>query len=40
VKNPNNGDEIAHRSPAEILDEIERLDAETAAVLATIRSIL
>jgi len=37
VKNPNGGDEAALRTPAEILDEISALDAESAAVLATIR---
>ena len=40
VKNPNGGDEVALRSPAEILDEIAALDAESAEVLATIRSLI
>jgi len=40
VKNPNNGDEVAHRSPVEILDEIEKLDAESFEVLAKIRALL
>ena len=40
VKNPNGGDEVALRSPAEILDEIAALDAESAEVLATIRGLL
>lgn len=40
VKNPNGGEEIAHRTPAEILDEITALDAESAEVLANIRSLL
>ena len=40
VKNPNGGDEIALRTPLEILDEIAALDAESAAVLATIRRLL
>lgn len=39
VKNPNGGDEVAQRSPAEILDEIAALDAESAEVLATIREL-
>ncbi len=40
VKNPNNGEEVAHRSPQEIMDEIAALDAESAEVLATIRGLL
>ena len=40
VKNPIGGKEIAHRSPATIIDEIAALDAESAAVLATIRGLL
>lgn len=40
VKNPNNGEEVVHRSPHEILDEIATLDAESAEVLATIRGLL
>lgn len=40
VKNPNGGDEVALRSPEEILDEIASLDAESAEVLATIRGLL
>lgn len=40
VKNPNGGEEVTLRSPAEILDEIEALDAESAEVLATIRGLL
>ena len=40
VKNPNGGEEIAHRSPQDILDEIAALDAESAEVLATIRAML
>ncbi|MBS1211223.1 MAG: type restriction-modification system, methyltransferase subunit, partial [Proteobacteria bacterium] len=40
VKNPNSGEEIAHRSPQDILDEITALDAESAEVLATIRAML
>ena len=34
VKNPNGGEEVAHRSPQEIMDEIAALDAESAEVLA------
>ncbi|MFH1177749.1 MAG: hypothetical protein V1750_10110, partial [Acidobacteriota bacterium] len=30
VKNPNGGEEVAHRSPQEIMDEITALDAESA----------
>ncbi len=40
VKNPNGGDEVALRTPQEILDEIEALDAESADVLTTIRGLL
>ena len=40
VKNPNGGEEIAHRSPAEILDEIAALDAESAEVLGNIKALL
>jgi type I restriction enzyme M protein len=40
VKNPNGGEEIAHRSPQDIMDEIAALDAESAEVLANIRALL
>lgn len=40
VKNPNGGEEITHRSPQDILDEIAALDAESAEVLAKIRVLL
>jgi type I restriction enzyme M protein len=40
AKNPNAGDEVALRTPQEILDEIAALDAESAEVLATIRELL
>jgi type I restriction enzyme M protein len=40
VKNPNGGEEIAHRSPAAIIDEIAALDAESAEVLESIRELL
>ena len=40
VKNPNGGEEIAHRSPQEIMDEIAALDAESAEVLVGIRKLL
>lgn len=40
VKNPNSGEEVVHRSPQEIMDEIKTLDAESAEVLATIRGLL
>ena len=40
VKNPNVADAAAHRSPREILDEISALDAESAEVLAEIRTLL
>ena len=37
VKNPNGGEEVTHRSPEEIMDEIAALDAESAEVLGNIR---
>jgi type I restriction enzyme M protein len=40
VKNPNGGEEVAHRSPQDILDEIAALDAESAEVLSNIRALL
>jgi type I restriction enzyme M protein len=40
VKNPNGREDITHRSPAEILDEITKLDAESAEVLVKIRALL
>lgn len=40
VKNPNGGEEIAHRSPQEIMDEIAALDAESAEVLSNIKALL
>jgi type I restriction enzyme M protein len=40
VKNPNGGEAVVHRSPADIMDEIAALDAESAAVLETIRGLL
>lgn len=40
VKNPNGGEVVALRTPAEILDEIAALDAESAEVLAVIRGLL
>ena len=40
VKNPNAGEVVAHRLPADILDEIAALDTESAAVLQTIRGLL
>ena len=40
VKNPNGGEEIAHRTPEAIMDEIAALDAESAEVLANIKGLL
>ena len=40
VKNPDGGEEVVHRSPQAIIDEIAALDAESAAVLAKIRTLL
>ncbi len=39
VKNPNGGEEVTHRSPQAIMDEIAALDAESAAVMAKIRAL-
>ncbi len=40
VKNPNGGEEVTHRSPQDIMDEIAALDAESAEILANIRGLL
>ena len=40
VKNPDGGEVVALRTPAEILDEIAALDAESAEVLAVIRGLV
>jgi len=40
VKNPNGGEEIAHRSPEDIMIEIAALDAESAEVLGNIKALL
>lgn len=40
VKNPNGGEEVTHRTPQAIMDEIAALDAESAEVLANIRGLL
>ena len=40
VKNPNGGEEVTHRSPEEIMDEIAALDAESTEVLENIRALL
>jgi len=40
VKNPNGGEEIKHRSPKAIINEIAALDAESAKVLANIKRLL
>jgi type I restriction enzyme M protein len=40
VRNPNGGEEVKHRSPQTIMDEIAALDAESAEVLANIRALL
>jgi type I restriction enzyme M protein len=40
VKNPNGGEEVAHRSPQDIMDEIAALDAESAEVLGNIKAML
>ncbi len=40
VKNPDGGEDVVHRSPQAIMDEIAALDAESAAVLTNIRALL
>jgi type I restriction enzyme M protein len=40
VKNPNGSEEVKHRSPQEIMDEIAALDGESAEVLEKIRGLL
>ena len=40
VKNPSRNDEVQHRKPQDIMAEIAKLDAESAAVLAKIRTLL
>ncbi len=40
AKNPNGGEEVAHRSPQAIMDEIAALDAESMEVLANIKALL
>jgi len=40
VKNPNGGEEVSHRSPQQIMDEIAALDAESAEVLGAIKTLL
>ncbi|ANW05256.1 N-6 DNA methylase [Bradyrhizobium icense] len=40
VKNPNGGEEMTHRSPTEILEEIAALDAESAEVLESVKALL
>ncbi len=40
VKNPNGGEDVVHRSPQEIMDEIAMLNAEGAEVLEKIRGLL
>src|SRR5438067_4529604 len=40
VKNPNGGEELTHRSPEKIMEEIAALDAESAEVLGNIKALL
>jgi type I restriction enzyme M protein len=40
VKNPNGNEEVAHRSPQTIMEEICKLDEESAEVLAGIKALL
>lgn len=40
VKNPNRNDEVQHRSPQVIIEEIVLLDAESASILESIKALL
>jgi len=40
VKNPNRDDDVIHRDPTEIIDEMIALDAESADILQSIRGVL
>jgi type I restriction enzyme M protein len=40
VKNPNGGEEIEHRTPQAVMDEIAALDAESAEILGNIKNLL
>jgi type I restriction enzyme M protein len=40
VTNPNGAEEVVHRSPKKIMDEIAALDAESAKVLGSIKALL
>jgi type I restriction enzyme M protein len=40
VKNPSRREQVTHRSPEDIMDEITALDAESAEVLQSIRRLL
>jgi type I restriction enzyme M protein len=40
VKNPNRNEEVQHRSPQDIMNEIAALDAESMEVLGKIRALL
>jgi len=40
VKNPHKKDETALREPEEILDDIKRLDDESANILTNVRELL
>ncbi|MES2676632.1 MAG: N-6 DNA methylase [Pseudomonadota bacterium] len=40
VKNPNGGEEVAHRTPKQIMKEIAALDAKSEKVLEAIRALL
>jgi type I restriction enzyme M protein len=40
VKNPNRNEEVVHRSPAEIIHEIEQLDSQAQEILKRIKSLI
>ncbi|MGI8603185.1 MAG: HsdM family class I SAM-dependent methyltransferase [Verrucomicrobiales bacterium] len=40
VKNPDGGEEVVHRTPKKIMEEIAALDAESAEVMENIRALL
>ena len=40
VKNPDGGEEVIHRSPKKIMDDIAALDVESSKVLKKIRALI
>jgi type I restriction enzyme M protein len=40
VKNPSGNDEVVHRSPSDIIGEIEELDIENQSILQRIKAMI